>query len=109
MIWDFVNNRLTQVDSLYDYEIYGLKVVDDSGYLYAKTSPSTMTRFKRKKVDHFVKHGSFSMMDCNLAWFHVIDDYCLALYRHGLMIRIILSSLTKIHSRLLVGLASFIL
>jgi hypothetical protein len=85
MIWDFVNNRLTQVDSLYDYEIYGLKVVDDSGYLYAKTSPSTMTRFKRTKADHFVKHGSFSMMDCNLAWFHIIDDYCLALYRHGLM------------------------
>jgi hypothetical protein len=83
MIWDFVNNRLTQVDSLCNYEMYGLKVVDDSGYLYAKTSLRTMTRFKRTKDNRFVECGSFSMMDCNLAWFHIIDDYCLALYRYG--------------------------
>jgi hypothetical protein len=83
MIWDFVNNRLKRVRSLCNYDMHGVRVVNDGSYLYAKTNTITVTKFRRTKDNRFFRRGSlYTMYYCKLFWFHIIDDCCLAICKH---------------------------
>jgi WD40 repeat protein len=86
IVWNFVDDCGTRVDLMYGHDSYhnkyGLKAIDGGKYLCEKINPSTMVLLKRVNDLCFVKHVSFSMVDCNLILCHIVDDYCLVMYSY---------------------------